>query len=320
MFNFLKSKPKQEKSTEPSTSWLNRLRKGLSRTRHNLTDGIANVILGKKTIDNELFEEIETQLLLADIGIDATTEVMHQLTAQVSRQSLSDPAVLMDTLKQLLLDHLTPYAQPLTISCKPFIVLMVGVNGAGKTTSIAKLAHYWQQQNKQVMLAAGDTFRAAAIEQLQVWGERNKVPVIAQHSGADSAAVIFDAVQAAKAREYDILIADTAGRLHTQSHLMEELKKIKRVIQKCDADAPHETMLIVDASQGQNTLNQARQFHDAIGLNSISLTKLDGTAKGGIVFAITQALQLPIRFIGVGEQMDDLKPFVAQEFIDALFK
>lgn len=328
MFQFLKSKSKVETETpieqtdknEKSTSWFGRLTEGLKRTRKNFSNGLANLVLGKKTIDAELFESLETLLLTADIGIESTDYLMKKITERVNRNQLSDPAALSSALKEEMIALLKPYEQPLDITQKPFVILMVGINGAGKTTSIAKLAQYYQKQGKSVMLAAGDTFRAAAIEQLQVWGERNQVPVIAQQPGADSASVIYDALQSVQARNIDILIADTAGRLHTQHHLMNELKKIKRVMQKMNIDAPHETMLVVDASIGQNALNQAKEFHEAIGLNSISVTKLDGTAKGGMVFAITHHTKLPIRFIGVGEKMDDLKPFEAEAFVDALFE
>lgn len=328
MFQFLKSKSKVETETpieqteknEKNTSWFGRLTEGLKRTRKNFSNGLANLVLGKKTIDAELFESLETLLLTADIGIESTDYLMKKITERVKRNQLSDPAALSSALKEEMIALLKPYEQPLEMTQKPFVILMVGINGAGKTTSIAKLAQYYQKQGKSVILAAGDTFRAAAIEQLQVWGERNQVPVIAQQPGADSASVIYDALQSVNAREIDILIADTAGRLHTQHHLMNELKKIKRVMQKMNIDAPHETMLIVDASIGQNALNQAKEFHEAIGLNSISVTKLDGTAKGGMVFAITHHTKLPIRFIGVGEKMDDLKPFEAEAFVEALFE
>ncbi len=324
MFQFLKSKSTEEVKSQPEESskksWFNRLSDGLKRSRKSFSDGLANLVLGKKTIDGALFESLETLLLSADIGIESTEYLLKKVTERVDRKQLSDPAAISEALKFDMTALLKPYEQPLIINQKPYVILMVGVNGAGKTTSIAKLAHYYKKQGKTVMLAAGDTFRAAAVEQLQVWGERNDVTVIAQQPGADSASVIYDALQSAQARNIDVLIADTAGRLHTQAHLMNELKKIKRVMQKMNMDAPHETMLIIDATIGQNALNQAKEFHEAIGLNGISVTKLDGTAKGGIVFAITHRTQLPIRFIGVGEQMDDLKPFVAADFVDALFQ
>lgn len=328
MFKFLKkdkkdeslqSTPSVETVIEKKQGWFKKLRTGLSRTRSQFGSGVSNIFLGKKVIDDELFEALETQLLLADVGVDTTHTILKHLTDNVKRKQLNDPQILQEQLKQQLLNILAPCSKPLEINQQPFILLMVGVNGAGKTTSIAKIANYYRDQQRSVMLAAGDTFRAAAIEQLQVWGERNKVPVIAQHSGADSASVIYDAIESAQARQIELLIADTAGRLHTQDHLMEELKKVTRVITKLDTTAPHETMLVIDASMGQNALQQAKQFHNAIGLTGITLTKLDGTAKGGIIFAIADQLKLPIRFIGVGEGIDDLKPFNAAEFIDALF-
>lgn len=321
MFSFLKKNPDQTPKAdtpEPKQGWLSRLKSGLGKTRQNFSEGLSRVFLGKKTIDAELFSELETRLLLADIGVESTQKILAKLTDAVSRKQLSDPETLFIHLKEQLESALAPYTLPIEINAKPFVILTVGVNGAGKTTSIAKMAHYFQSQNKKVMLAAGDTFRAAAIEQLQVWGERNNVPVIAQHSGADSASVIYDAMQAATARDIDILIADTAGRLHTQNHLMAELEKIKRVLQKFNPDAPHETMLVLDASMGQNALNQAQQFHQSIGLSGLTLTKLDGTAKGGILFAICEKMKLPIRFIGVGEDLDDLRPFEAEAFVEAM--
>jgi fused signal recognition particle receptor len=274
---------------------------------------------GKKTIDDEVLEELETRLLLADVGVDATNTIIRNLTEQVSRHQLADIEALLQALQKEMLAILEPCSQTLqTTGAKPYVILMVGVNGVGKTTTIGKLTKRLQNEGKTVLLAAGDTFRAAAVEQLQTWGERNKVAVIAQHSGADSASVIFDAVQAAKSRRIDVIIADTAGRLHTQSNLMEELKKIKRVMGKIDAAAPHEVMLVVDASTGQNALAQAAQFNDAIGVTGIVLTKLDGTAKGGVIFAIAKKLAIPIRFIGVGEQIEDLREFNAEEFVNAL--
>lgn len=286
-----------------------------------LTHGLGNLLLGKKTIDDDLLEDIETQLLLADVGVDATRQIIDDLTAKVKRKELADVSALLQNLQQQLIQILLPCEQPLVISedIKPYVILMVGVNGAGKTTTIGKLAKQLQTQGKNVMLAAGDTFRAAAIEQLQVWGERNQIPVISQQQGADSAAVVYDAMQAAKARGVDVLIADTAGRLHTQSNLMEELKKVKRVFSKLDSTAPHEVMLILDASIGQNALTQVREFDAAVGVTGIALTKLDGTAKGGIIFAIVKSMGIPLRFIGVGEGIEDLQPFKAQEFVTALF-
>ncbi len=315
MFKFRKT-PTDEK---PKIGWFSKLKEGLQKTRTQFSDRLSNLVLGKKNIDAALFEELETILFSADLGVQTTQKILAELTAQVARKELSDPQILIDRLKMILTNLLRPCCQPLVFDQKPFVILMIGVNGAGKTTSIAKLAHYYKEQGKKILLAAGDTFRAAAVEQLQIWGERNQVPVIAQQSGSDSASVIFDAIHSAKAKQVDLLIADTAGRLHTQSHLMEELKKIKRVIQKIEPSAPHETLLVLDASMGQNALNQAREFHQAIGLTGIALTKLDGTAKGGIIFAIADQLKLPIRFIGVGEKIEDLKPFTAEAFIDALF-
>lgn len=298
-----------------------RLKQGLQKTRANLGSGLARLFLGKKEIDAQLLEEIETVLLTADVGVTATQEIIASLTDQVARKQLNDVAALNEALQTHLSRLLEPCEQSLAIptSDKPFVILMVGVNGVGKTTTIGKLAKHLQQQGKKVMLAAGDTFRAAATEQLQVWGERNQIPVIAQHSGADSASVIFDALQAAQARGMDVLIADTAGRLHTKDHLMQELQKVKRVLSKLDAHAPHEVLLVLDAGTGQNALAQAEQFHAAVKLTGIVLTKLDGTAKGGIIFALAKKMGLPIRFIGVGEGIEDLRPFVAREFAEALF-
>ena len=311
--------PEVEQTTEKN-SLFGRLKQRLSRSSNKLTSGFASLILGKKTIDDDLLEELETQLLSADLGIDATQTIISNLTQRVARKQLGDSEALFTALRDDMVDILTPSSQPLVIpeQSEPYVLLMVGINGVGKTTTIGKLAKQFQSQGKSVMLAAGDTFRAAAVEQLQVWGERNDISVIAQQSGADSASVIFDALQAAKARNIDILIADTAGRLHTQSNLMEELKKVKRVMGKIDGNAPHEIMLVLDAGTGQNALNQATQFNEAVGITGITLTKLDGTAKGGIIFAIAKKMQLPIRYIGVGETIDDLRPFEAEEFVDAL--
>lgn len=296
-----------------------RFSEALKRTRQRLSDGFEKLIFGKKTIDADLFQGLEAVLLSADVGVETTRFLLEQLTQKVSRKELSDPQALLVELKNQMLALLKPVEQPLTITAPLFVLLMVGINGAGKTTTIAKLAHYYRAMGKKVMLAAGDTFRAAAVEQLQIWGERNHVPVIAQQTGADSASVIYDAMQAATARHYDLLIADTAGRLHTQSHLMEELKKVKRVMTKINPAAPQETILVLDAGTGQNALQQAQQFREAIGVSGIILTKLDGTAKGGSIFAIAKQVGLPIRFIGVGESIDDLRPFEAQAFVDALF-
>ncbi len=310
-----------------STSWFGRLKQGLQRTRAQLTDTLADLILGKKTIDAELLEELEARLLQADVGAAATERIMNDLSSRVSRNQLNDSEALLGALRHSLLELLEPSTLPPVSSIAPFgtevlpspyVILMVGINGAGKTTTIGKLAHLYKQEGKKVLLAAGDTFRAAAIEQLKVWADRIDVPVVSQVQGSDSAAVIFDAVQAAKARHYDLLLADTAGRLHTQQHLLEELKKVKRVIQKIDPAAPHEIWLVLDAGIGQNALVQAQQFHEAMELTGVILTKLDGTAKGGIVFAISQALALPIRYIGVGEEVDDLQAFDPEAFVDAL--
>ena len=299
-----------------------RLRQGLARTRANFTDGLANLVLGRKQIDDDLLEELETLLLTADVGVAATRRIIDDLTGRVRRKELSDPEALSQMLREQLAEILRRTDAPVRAAApgRPQVILMVGINGAGKTTTIGKLAKRLQAEGQSVMLAAGDTFRAAAVEQLQAWGERNQVPVIAQHSGADSASVIFDALQAATARGIDVLIADTAGRLHTKTNLMDELAKVARVMKKIDPDAPHEVMLVVDAGTGQNALNQAVQFHESVGLTGITLTKLDGTAKGGIVFAISDRLGVPIRFIGVGEGIEDLRHFEAQDFVKALFE
>ncbi len=294
------------------------LRDRLRRTRHGLVSGLSGLFVGRK-LDDEALEELESRLLLADVGVDVTDHLMKRLTERVSRRQLDDIPALLQALREELLTILAPCQQPWQPSeSQPYTILMVGVNGVGKTTTIGKLAKKLQNDGFSVLLAAGDTFRAAAVEQLQVWGERNRITVVAQQSGADSASVIFDAIQSATARQMDVVIADTAGRLHTQSNLMEELKKIKRVMAKVDGSAPHEVLLVVDASTGQNALNQAVQFHEAVGVTGLVLTKLDGTAKGGIVFAIARRLGLPIRFIGVGEGIDDLRPFDAAEFVTAL--
>ncbi|MGC6368322.1 signal recognition particle-docking protein FtsY [Pseudomonas sp. K2I15] len=308
--------------TETSkTGFFARLKQGLSKTSASIGEGMASLFLGKKTIDDELLEDIETRLLTADVGVEATAVIIQSLTHKVARKQLTDADALYKSLQAELANMLKPVEEPLVINTqnKPFVILVVGVNGAGKTTTIGKLAKKLQLEGKKVMLAAGDTFRAAAVEQLQVWGERNKIPVIAQHTGADSASVIFDAVQAAKARNIDVLIADTAGRLHTKDNLMEELKKVRRVIGKLDADAPHEVLLVLDAGTGQNAISQAKQFHQTVQLTGLALTKLDGTAKGGVIFALAKQFGLPIRYIGVGEGIDDLRTFEAEPFVQALF-
>lgn len=298
-----------------------RLRLGLSRTGNQFASGMGRLFLGRKEIDADLLEELESELLMADIGMEATLEIVQSLTDRVARRELSDGDAVYAALQQQLSDLLKPCEATLLPQTQsgPFVILMVGVNGVGKTTTIGKLAKRYLAEGRSVMLAAGDTFRAAAVEQLQVWGERNQVPVIAQHTGADSASVIFDALQAARARNIDVLIADTAGRLHNKDNLMEELKKVVRVMAKLDPAAPHEVMLVLDAGTGQNALSQAQHFGEAVGVSGITLTKMDGTAKGGIIFAIARKLGLPIRYIGVGESAEDLRPFQASEFVDALF-
>ncbi|MHC8347307.1 signal recognition particle-docking protein FtsY [Pseudomonas sp. RT6P73] len=309
------------RTEETKAGFFARLKQGLSKTSASIGEGMASLFLGKKIIDDELLEDIETRLLTADVGVEATSVIIQRLTQKVARKELADADALYKSLQAELAAMLKPVEQPLKITSqnKPFVILVVGVNGAGKTTTIGKLAKKLQLEGKKVMLAAGDTFRAAAVEQLQVWGERNKIPVIAQHTGADSASVIFDAVQAAKARGIDVLIADTAGRLHTKDNLMEELKKVRRVISKLDADAPHEVLLVLDAGTGQNAINQAKQFNQTVELTGLALTKLDGTAKGGVIFALAKQFGLPIRYIGVGEGIDDLRTFEAEPFVQALF-
>ncbi|WP_072670160.1 signal recognition particle-docking protein FtsY [Vibrio injensis] len=312
--------PRIQEQEKPSESFFVRLKLSLSRTKANIGAGFFGLFQGKK-IDDELFEELEEQLLMADVGMETTVKIITSLTEKASRQQLRDGEALYTLLKQEMAEMLAKVEKPLQIDSQtmPYVILMVGVNGVGKTTTIGKLAKQFQAQGKKVMLAAGDTFRAAAVEQLQVWGERNHVPVIAQHTGADSASVIYDAIEAAKARGIDVVIADTAGRLQNKANLMEELKKIVRVMKKIDPQAPHEIMLTLDAGTGQNAISQAKLFSQAAPLTGITLTKLDGTAKGGVIFAIADQFQIPIRYIGVGEGIDDLRPFVTQEFIDALF-
>ncbi|MGL5369580.1 MAG: signal recognition particle-docking protein FtsY, partial [Plesiomonas shigelloides] len=296
-----------------------RLKRSLLKTKQNIGTGFFGLFRGKK-IDDDLFEELEEQLLIADVGVSTTSKIIGNLTQHASRKQLRDAEALYGLLKEEMSDILTPVEAPLQVEGHtPYVILMVGVNGVGKTTTIGKLARQFQSEGKSVMLAAGDTFRAAAVEQLQVWGQRNKIPVIAQHTGADSASVIYDAIQAAKARGVDVLIADTAGRLQNKSHLMEELKKIVRVMKKIDENAPHEIMLTLDAGTGQNAISQAKLFQEAVGLTGITLTKLDGTAKGGVIFAIADQFGIPIRYIGVGEGIEDLRPFHAKDFIEALF-
>ncbi|MCK5880475.1 MAG: signal recognition particle-docking protein FtsY [Sinobacterium sp.] len=307
--------------SEEKASLFGRLKKGLSKTGSALSEGFGNLLIGQREIDDELLEEMETQLIMSDVGMEATQQIVSNLMGQVSRSELADARALLKSLQNELTQILKPSESPLKIDGqnKPYVILVVGVNGVGKTTTIGKLAKRLQGEGKSVMLAAGDTFRAAAVEQLQVWGERNNIPVIAQHTGADSASVIFDGIQAAQSRNVDVIIADTAGRLHNKTHLMDELEKVVRVMKKLDDSAPHEVLLVLDAGTGQNALSQADHFRKAVGVTGIALTKLDGTAKGGIIFAISKTLGLPIRFIGVGEQIDDLRPFYAEEFVEAIF-
>ena len=297
-----------------------RLKNGLGKTRSRLSEGVQTIFLGAKSLDDDLMEELETLLLSSDVGVSATQEIIDELTKKISRKELSDGQAVYDHLKLTLAGMLKPVEQPLdTSSHSPFLILMVGVNGVGKTTTIGKLAKKFQAEGKSVMLAAGDTFRAAAVNQLQVWGERNDVPVIAQAEGSDSASVVFDAFSAAKARNIDVLIADTAGRLQNKKNLMDELTKITRVLRKLDETAPHEVMLVLDAGTGQNALSQAQEFQAAVEVSGLVLTKLDGTAKGGVIFSLSRELQIPVRYIGVGEQIDDLRPFSAEDYVAALF-
>ncbi|EIO3975218.1 signal recognition particle-docking protein FtsY [Vibrio vulnificus] len=312
--------PRVQEQEKPTESFFARLKRSLSRTKTNIGAGFFGLFKGKK-IDDDLFEELEEQLLVADVGMDTTLKIIENLTEKASRRDLKDGEALYGLLKEEMAEILSKVEQPLQVDSSkiPYVILMVGVNGVGKTTTIGKLAKQFQNQGKKVMLAAGDTFRAAAVEQLQVWGERNNVPVIAQHTGADSASVIYDAIEAAKARGVDVVIADTAGRLQNKSNLMEELRKIVRVMKKIDDSAPHEIMLTLDAGTGQNAISQAKLFSDVAPITGITLTKLDGTAKGGVIFAIADQFNIPIRYIGVGEGIEDLRPFETQEFIDALF-
>jgi len=336
MFDFLKRKknnddisetPAQnmatisEETISPS-GFFARLKQGLAKTRATFSGGMANLFLGKKELNQDLLNDIEMALLTADVGVETTEQLIKTLTEKLARKELSNAAAAFQCLQEEMKQILRPCALPLIISpeIKPTVILVVGINGSGKTTTIGKLARLFKEENKKIMLAAGDTFRAAAIEQLQIWGERNQVPVIAQQPGADTAAVIYDAMEAATARGADILIADTAGRLHTQANLMTELQKVKRVLAKIDKTAPHETLIVLDATLGQNALTQVKQFHELMGVTGIVLTKLDGTAKGGIIFAIAKQTNIPIRFIGVGEGIHDLRPFNADEFVNALFE
>jgi fused signal recognition particle receptor len=314
LFNFFK-KDKSD-PIEKSTS----LKERLAKSRQKLGSGLSSLLLGKKVIDEDLLDELEMLLITADIGINTTDKVLESVRQNASRKVLKDSDSLYAFLKEALTKLLIEDNQLNTDTNETFVILVVGINGAGKTTTIGKLAKSFQNQGKSVMLAAGDTFRAAAVEQLKVWGERNEIPVVAQTTGSDAASVIYDAYESAKAKNIDILIADTAGRLHTQGNLMQELEKIKRVLKKHNENAPHETMLVIDGGSGQNAINQAKEFNKTVGLSGISITKLDGTAKGGVVFAISDELKLPVRYIGVGEGINDLKPFNAKKFVDALFE
>ena len=324
MFSFLKKSPAEAAPVEAppaaaAPSWRERLFKGLAKTRTHL-GGKLKSIFSRGKVDDELLEELETLLLTSDVGVEATTYLLDELKKAAKRDKLDTPEAIQKALADALYQTLLPLERALDVAGhKPYVIMIAGVNGAGKTTSIGKLAKYFQTQGKSVLLAAGDTFRAAAREQLQTWGERNNVTVIAQESG-DPAAVIFDAIAAAKARGIDIVLADTAGRLPTQLHLMEEIAKVRRVIQKVDPTGPHETLLVLDANIGQNALQQVKAFDKAINVTGLIVTKLDGTAKGGVVLGIARQCPKPIRFIGVGEQIDDLRPFSAKDFVDALFE
>ena len=314
--DFPGSSPAHEPEASKSSGLLGKMQRALSRTSR----GLGDLFLGAKVIDDDLFEELETLLLMADVGVEATKQIIAQLTERSNRAMLKDGAALQEALREILIARLAPCEQPLNTDNAdgPFVILVVGVNGVGKTTTIGKMARQLQRQGQSVMLAAGDTFRAAAVEQLQVWGERNQIPVVAQHMGADSASVVFDAIESARAKNIDVIIADTAGRLHNKSNLMEELKKVRRVAAKLDAAAPHEVLLVLDAGTGQNAVAQMTEFHATAGVTGIALTKLDGTAKGGVILALAEKFSVPIRYIGVGEGVDDLQPFVAEEFVSAL--
>jgi len=317
---FKRDKAEPSSPAEPAAVKPNGLRAKMQRALSRTSRGLGDLFLGASAIDADIFEELETRLLMADVGVEATAKIIAELTERSNRAVLKDGAALQAVLQEILIAKLSVSEQPLVLDNAegPFVMLVVGVNGVGKTTTIGKLARRLQQQGKSVMLAAGDTFRAAAVEQLQVWGERNQIPVVAQHMGADSASVVFDAIESARAKQVDVIIADTAGRLHNKSNLMEELKKVRRVAAKLDASAPHEVLLVLDAGTGQNAVAQMAEFHASAGVTGIALTKLDGTAKGGIVFALAEKFSVPIRYIGVGEAVDDLQPFVAEEFVSAL--
>ena len=322
MFGFKKPETSQQQTVD-RINIFSSLKTGLSKTQAKLFGGVGDLLLGKKKLDTTFLDDLEERLLVADLGIHATTEIIDALHSSISRNEISDHDLLRETLNTVMTNILNPVQQPLTVPADkpgPFVILLTGVNGAGKTTTAGKLASHFINQGYSVMLAAGDTFRAAAIEQLQIWGERNNVPVVAQHMGADAAAVIFDALHSARANNIDILIADTAGRLHTQDNLMDELKKIHRAIGKFDDTLTVENILVLDAATGQNALSQTKQFNDAIGIDGIVLTKLDGTAKGGIIFALALETGIPVRFIGVGEQLDDLYIFNSTDFVDALLE
>ena len=309
---------------EDKPGFFGRLKQGLGKTREKFSESLQNVFLGAKQLDDNLIEELETILLTSDVGVSATTEIISDLTKRVGRKELTDGDAVINHLREMLSGMLKPVEVPLPAEAieahQPYVILMVGVNGVGKTTTIGKLAKRFQQEGRSVMLAAGDTFRAAAVEQLKVWGERNGVPVVAQDTGADSASVIFDAVNAARSRQVDVLIADTAGRLQNKKNLMDELTKITRVLGKIDESAPHEVLLVLDAGTGQNAISQAREFLEAVSVSGLVLTKLDGTARGGVIFALANQLKIPVRFVGVGEKIDDLRPFVAEDFVAALFE
>ena len=316
MLNFFKKNQNKDIKTDTKKA---SLKERLSKSKRRLGDGLSSILIGKKQIDDELLEELEMLMISADIGIQTTDKIIESVRKKASRKELKDGDSLYQLIKTELEELLVDENLLEPVSESTFVILVVGINGAGKTTTIGKLAKSFQRQGKSVMLAAGDTFRAAAVEQLQIWGERNEIPVIAQKTGADAASVVYDAYQSAVAKNIDILIADTAGRLHTQDNLMQELEKIKRVLKKHHDKAPHETLLVIDGGSGQNAVQQANEFHKSIELSGIAVTKLDGTAKGGVLFAISDSLNLPIRYIGIGEAIDDLKPFQAKDFINALF-